>query len=87
MVSVKPDHNSEVEKAVAEGGAYELIRKRLENQATQLDNSARELNKNRLSEFGETSMAVAGRVRVRTENNCIARDIVQISDYLLFGYK
>ncbi len=86
MVSVKPDHNAEVEKAVAEGGAYELIRKRLEDQATQLDVSARQLNDNRLQEFGETSMEVVGRVRVRTDNNCIARDIVQISDYLLFGY-
>ncbi len=86
MVSVKPDHNSEVEQAVAEGGAYELIRKRLEEQATQLDSSTRQLNENRLKEFGETSMGVIGRVRVRTENNCIARDIVQINDYLLFGY-
>nr|WP_246540512.1 DNA repair ATPase [sulfur-oxidizing endosymbiont of Gigantopelta aegis] len=31
-------------------------------------------------------MGVIGRVRVRTENNCNARDIVQINNYLLFGY-
>ncbi|VAW57896.1 ATPase involved in DNA repair [hydrothermal vent metagenome] len=86
MVSVKPDHNTEVENAVAEGGAYDLIRKRLEEQATQLDSAARQLNTDRLEEFGETSMGVAGRVRVRTENNCIARDIVRVSNYLLFGY-
>ena len=86
MVSVKPDHNTDVEKAVAEGGAYELIRKRLEEQGSVLDNSARQLNEDRLKEFGETSMGVVGRVRVRTENNCIARDIVRVSDYLLFGY-
>ncbi len=86
MVSIKPDHNTEVENAVAEGGAYDLIRKRLEEQATQLDSIARQLNTDRLKEFGETSMDVAGRVRVRTENNCIARDIVRVSDYLLFGY-
>ena len=86
MVSVKQDHNTEVEKAVAEGGAYELIRKRLEGQAATLDTSARELNLQRLEEFGETSMGVVGRARVRTENNCIARDIVQVNDYLLFGY-
>lgn len=86
MVSVKQDHNSEVEQAVADGGAYDLIRKRLEEQATVLDKIARKLNDHRLKEFGETSMGVAGRVRVRTENNCMARDIVQVSDYLLFGY-
>ena len=86
MVSVKPDHNTEVENAVAEGGAYELIRKRLEEQASSLNKEAQQLNEDRLKEFGETSMGVVGRVRVRTENNCIARDIVQVSDYLLFGY-
>ena len=86
MVSVKQDHNTEIENAVAEGGAYELIRKRLEEQATTLNKSAQLLNEERLKEFGETAMGVVGRVRVRTENNCIARDIVQVSNYLLFGY-
>ena len=86
MVSVKSDHNTEVENAVAEGGAYELIRKRLVGQASALDGMSRKLNEQRLKEFGETSMGVVGRVRVRTENNCNARDIVRVSDYLLFGY-
>ena len=86
MVSVKSDHNTEVENAVAEGGAYEIIRKRLEEQSGALDGLSRKLNEQRLKEFGETSMGVVGRVRVRTENNCNARDIVRVSDYLLFGY-
>jgi hypothetical protein len=80
------DKNSEVEKAVAEGGAYELIRKRLDDQASNLDTISRKLNDDRLQEFGDTSMGLVGRVRVRTENNCIARDIVQVNDFLLFGY-
>ena len=75
-----------VDKAVAEGGAYEVIKKRLLEQGKKLETSARELNKERLSEFGSSEMAVAARVRVRTENNCIARDIVQVGKYLLFGY-
>lgn len=86
MAIEKQDQNSDVETAVAEGGAYELIRKRLEEQAGRLDSHARQLNADRQQEFGETSMEIIGRVRVRTENNCIARDIVQVSDYLLFGY-
>jgi len=86
VVSVKPDHNNEVENAVAEGGAYELIRKRLEEQASSLNIATQQLNEDRLKEFGETTMGVVGRVRVRTENNCIARDIVQVSNFLLFGY-
>ncbi|WNO09138.1 DNA repair ATPase [Teredinibacter sp. KSP-S5-2] len=75
-----------VDSAVAEGGAYEIIRKRLETQGQTLSNKANELNAARLGEFGSADMEVKARVRVRTENNCIARDIVQVSDYLLFGY-
>src|SRR5690554_7129309 len=36
--------------------------------------------------FGSSRMEVTGRVRIRTENNCLARDIVQVGDALLFGY-
>ena len=31
-------------------------------------------------------MQVIARTRIRTEHNCIARDMVQVGDYLLFGY-
>jgi len=75
-----------VDNAVAEGGAYEIIRKRLIEQGKRLDQSARSLNEERLGEFGSSDMSVTARVRVRTENNCIARDIVQVGDQLLFGY-
>lgn len=75
-----------VDKAVAEGGAYEIIRKRLLDQGQQLTQKVRELNNARLAEFGSSAMVATARVRVRTENNCIPRDIVQVGDYLLFGY-
>jgi len=75
-----------VDSAVAEGGAYEIIKKRLLDQGKQLDLKIRELNQARLDEFGSSDMNVAARVRVRTENNCIARDIVQVGGHLLFGY-
>ncbi len=75
-----------VDKAVAQGGAYELIHKRLENQSDSLKEHVVSLNEERLEEFGTTDMAVSARVRVRTENNCIARDIVQVGEHLLFGY-
>lgn len=77
---------SVVDTAVAEGGAYEIIKKRLLEQGRQLDLKVRDLNKSRLSEFGSSDMSVMARVRVRTENNCIARDIVQVGGHLLFGY-
>ena len=75
-----------IDKAVAEGGTYEVLHKRLQEQGLRLRQLGESLNQQRLSEFGSSQMAVVGRVRVRTEHNCIARDIVQVGDYLLFGY-
>ena len=75
-----------VDSAVAEGGAYEIIRKRLIEQGQKLNQKARALNDARLDEFGSSDMGVLARVRVRTENNCVARDIVQVGEHLLFGY-
>ena len=69
-----------IDSAVAEGGAYEVIRKRLVEQGKRLHDSVKALNDARLSEFGNSEMAVISRVRVRTENNCVARDIVQVGD-------
>lgn len=75
-----------VDNAVAQGGAYEIIRQRLIEQGKALKNATDKVNTERLAEFGATDMAVVARVRVRTDNNCIARDIVQVGEYLLFGY-
>lgn len=75
-----------LDQAVAEGGAYEVLSKRLKDQGHRLTVAADSLNTQRLAEFGETQMKVLGRVRIRTENNCTARDIVRVGDSLLFGY-
>jgi hypothetical protein len=80
------ESSSQVDKAVAEGGAYDIIRKRLLEQGKNLLEQTQGLNEARLAEFGSTDMSVESRVRVRTENNCIARDIVQVGNQLLFGY-
>jgi len=85
-LSTPEDNNAAVDKAVAEGGAYEIIRQRLVDQGSQLNQQTQQLNAARLSEFGSSDMQVTARIRVRTENNCIARDIVQVGDTLLFGY-
>jgi len=86
MVQNVENDESIVDNAVAEGGAYEIIRKRLVDQGDRLYQGAKGLNEARLEEFGSSDMSVTARVRVRTENNCIARDIVQVGDQLLFGY-
>ncbi|MFQ3228947.1 DNA repair ATPase [Reinekea sp.] len=85
--STQPNASDQaVDSAVAEGGAYEVISKRLAEQGKQLYSHTQVLNSTRLEEFGSADMAVIGRTRVRTENNCIARDIVQVGEHLLFGY-
>jgi hypothetical protein len=78
--------NQDLERAVAEGGAYEVIRRRLLEQADQLGEKAASLNQARLEEFGASALEIIGRVRVHTENNCIARDISLLDNSLLFGY-
>lgn len=77
---------NQLDQAVAEGGAYEVIRSRLEQHATELKQKVEQLNQSRIDEFGQAKLEVIGRVRVRTENNCVARDIVPVGDNLLFGY-
>lgn len=75
-----------VDSAVAEGGAYDIIKKRLQEQGGQLEQAIDTLNQARTDEFGQSDMKVVGRTRIRTENNCIARDMVQVGGHLLFGY-
>ncbi len=77
---------SAVDRAVAEGGAYEVLRRRLSEQGTRLRAVADALNAQRLVEFGDSRLEVIGRLRIRTEHNCIGRDIVPVGDLLLFGY-
>lgn len=78
--------SSILDEAVAHGGAYELIRKRLLEQGQSLESKINALNQQREVEFGRSGMEVIGRTRVRTENNCVPRDIARVGKYLLFGY-
>lgn len=84
--AVSSNEHQELERAVAEGGAYEVIRKRLIEQAERLGEKAAALNQARLEAFGTSALEIIGRVRVHTENNCIARDISLLDHSLLFGY-
>ena len=75
-----------VSAGVASGGTYEIIRERLTEQANSLESEVNLLNERREALFGQTVMEVASRIRVRTDNNCVPRDIVRVSGRLLFGY-
>jgi MoxR-like ATPase len=72
--------------AIADNGSYELLNKRLAAQGDVLLRKAQTLNEARLAEFGQSEQALVLRTRARTDNNCVARDIVRIGDVLLFGY-
>ncbi|OXL23375.1 DNA repair ATPase [Psychrobacter sp. DAB_AL32B] len=84
----KDQHNKaeQTDQAVASGNAYELIKKRLTEQGSRLEQQTAKLNHARLQEFGSTQMQVIARTRIRTEYNCVAQDMVQVGEYLLFGY-
>jgi hypothetical protein len=78
--------DSSVDRAVAEGGAYEVLRRRLGEQGARLREVADALNGRRVAEFGDSRLEVVGRLRIQTENNCVGRDIVPVGGLLLFGY-
>jgi len=67
-------------------GTYEILRGRLDAHARTLRARADALNQKRLEVFGGTEMTVEGNERIRTENNCVPRDVVAVGRRLLFGY-
>ncbi|GHU06330.1 hypothetical protein AGMMS50225_00850 [Betaproteobacteria bacterium] len=74
------------ESIVADSNSYELLKKRLADQGVKLQERTRALNAARLAEFGRAAQTLVLRTRARTENNCVARDLTRIGDWLLFGY-
>ena len=69
-----------------EGGTYEIIRNRLMNQGADLRTRLGKLNAARKEVFGSIEYALIASDRISTENNCIARDIVQIGGKTIFAY-
>ena len=69
-----------------EQGTYEILKARLEEHAKDLRGRAENLNSQRLELFGGTEMTVIGNERIRTENNCVPRDIRTVGELMLFGY-
>jgi hypothetical protein len=68
------------------GGSYEVIRRRLLDRVTELGKRAEQLDARRREVFGGSEMALAATERVRTENNCLPRDIAALGGSLLVGY-
>jgi hypothetical protein len=72
--------------AAVDQGTYELLRDRLLASARVLRQKAEALNGKRIEVFGSTELRLLSSERIRTENNCVPRDIVAVGDRLLFGY-
>ncbi|GAA2866265.1 hypothetical protein GCM10010517_25720 [Streptosporangium fragile] len=73
-------------EAELDAGTYGVLRARLGEQAAELAARADALNAERLAVFGGTELKLIGTERIRTENNCVPRDIVSIGELMLFGY-
>lgn len=69
-----------------EGGNYEVIHERLVGQGRQLADKIEALNSRRHEVFGGTELEVVANERIRTEHNCVPRDIHAIQGNVLFGY-
>ncbi|WP_223884596.1 DNA repair ATPase [Micromonospora craniellae] len=67
-------------------GSYEVLRKRLAGQAAELARRAESLNARRLEVFGGTELRLLSTERIRTEHNCVPRDLVPVGGLMLFGY-
>ncbi|MFC4127313.1 DNA repair ATPase [Nocardia rhizosphaerae] len=89
-----PDQNGAVAEmqataagAAMDGSTYEVLRARLHEQAGELAQRCEELNDRRVEGFGGIELALLGTEHIRTEHNCVPRDIVGLADgRMLFGY-
>ena len=69
-----------------ERSTYEIIRNRLQVHAAELNQRLENLNAQRREVFGSIPTELVATERVTTENNCVARDMVEVGDHFIFGY-
>ncbi len=69
-----------------QGGAYEIIRRRLQTHGNELQKRIDQLNVARREVFGAIPTELTGTDRVLTANNCIPRDMIALGPRLLFGF-
>ncbi|MFJ2031165.1 DNA repair ATPase [Streptosporangium sp. NPDC087985] len=66
------------DRSELDAGTYEVLRARLAERAGELARRAETLNTQRLEVFGGAELRLIGTERIRTENNCVPRDIVAL---------
>ncbi len=70
-----------------DAGTYEVVRKRLDALAATMLTEVNALNDRRLEIFGAVNTTLLATEHVRTEHNCVPRDIIAVGDRLLLGYQ
>lgn len=83
---VRQDPAAAAQQAAPQSSSFDLLRARLGEHGKALLEKAGALNSARLAEFGRQDMVLRARTRARTDNNCVARDLVLVGGVLLFGY-
>ena len=86
MAEENIQENDSTEETTLQGGAYEVLRKRLSALNTTLCGTLEKINIKRKEVFGGNESQVLGNDRIQTENNCTPRDIIGIGKTMLFGY-
>nr|WP_268967895.1 DNA repair ATPase [Veronia nyctiphanis] len=74
------------QQAVAEGGAYEVLKSRLTHQGEHLKSLSQTFNQTRQQVFGGQELSLVGKANVQTDARCIPIDMAQVNQQLLFGY-
>ena len=74
------------DEAGLDTGNYDVLRARLDGLGKELAGKAEALNARRKDAFGGAELAVIGNERLRTENNCVPRDIIMAGGFLVIGY-
>jgi hypothetical protein len=69
-----------------DAGTYEVLRGRLKSAAGLLRGRIGELNGARADVFGNIETRLIETLRVTTDHNCVARDLVSVGSRFLFGY-
>ena len=75
-----------VQEPALDAGTYEVLRARLGEQSAELARRAEALNARRVQTFGSAELRLLGTERIRTENNCVPRDVIEVGGLMLFGY-
>ncbi|MFG2925546.1 DNA repair ATPase [Streptomyces sp. NPDC048305] len=79
--------DSDLTPTEPDAGAYEVLGRRLREQAGELARRAEALNARRTEEFGSAGLRLLSTGQVATEAASVARDLVAVGGELLFGFE